>query len=47
MSEVISDKDYIRLILRGQGKCSTIKVTPESVNICSEKIKIQEDAIND
>lgn len=47
MSEVISDKEYIKMIVRGEHKSSHIEVTPKSIFCSVESAKILEEAPND
>lgn len=47
MSEVISDKDYIRMVVRGERKSSCVEFAPESIKYRAENIEIKEGLLND
>ncbi len=47
MSEVISDKDYIRMVVRGDHKNSCVEFAPESIKYSAENIEIKEGLLND
>lgn len=47
MSEVISDKDYIRMVARGEHKSSCAEFTPELIKCSVENIEIKEGFLND
>lgn len=47
MSEIISDKDYIVAVLRGERKSSRVEIATKSINCTEETIEIKEEHIND
>lgn len=47
MSEVISDKDYIRMVVRREHKSSCAEFTPELIKCSAENIEIKEGLLND
>ena len=47
MSEVISDKDYISMVVRGDHKNSCVEFAPESIKYSAENIEIKEGLPND
>lgn len=47
MSEIIMDKDYILAIVSEDGKRSVARHTPESTACSADRIKIQEERLND
>lgn len=47
MSEVISDKDYIRMVVRGEHKSSCVEFAPELIKYSAENIEIKEGLLND
>lgn len=47
MSEVISDKDYIGMVVRGDHKNSCVEFAPESIKYSAENIEIKEGLLND
>lgn len=47
MSEIISDKDYIRMTVRGEHKSSCVEFVPESIKCSVENIEINEGMPND
>lgn len=46
MSEIISDKDYIRMVTQRKCKSSCVEFTPESVKCSSEAIDIKGQKLN-
>lgn len=47
MSEVISDKGYIGIVVRGDHKSSCVEFAPESIKYRAENIEIKEGLLND
>lgn len=47
MSEVVSDKDYIRMVVLGEHKSSCAEFTPKSIKYSAENIEIKEGLLND
>lgn len=47
MSEIISDKDYIRMVVCGEHKSSCVEFTPELIKCSVENIEIREGMLND
>lgn len=47
MSKIISDKEYIKMIVRGEHKSSSVEVTAKSIMCSAESIEIRGGALND
>lgn len=47
MSEVISDKEYIKMVALGEHKSSRVEHAKKSILCMAESIEVREGALND